>query len=215
MRRKIWKKVCFTILMITALLMTGCAGKHAKEQMELSEVGTEETEEISDETVDTGGVQEEESLDADNIYVHVCGEVASPGVYTLRAGSRIYEAIQAAGGLTEEAAGESLNQAAEAEDGQQIYVPSKEEVIQGRTAQADQKEAAWSTGIQNQDDGKVDLNTASKEQLMTLNGIGEAKAAAIIQYREEHGGFQHTEELMEVEGIKEGTYNKIKDQIKI
>lgn len=61
----------------------------------------------------------------------------------------------------------------------------------------------------------MNLNTAAKEQLMTLTGIGEAKAAAIIRYREENGGFRSIEELMEVEGIKEGVFNKIKDQIKI
>ena len=61
----------------------------------------------------------------------------------------------------------------------------------------------------------MNLNTAAKEQLMTLTGIGEAKAAAIIRYREENGGFRSIEEVMEVEGIKEGVFNKIKDQIKI
>ena len=65
------------------------------------------------------------------------------------------------------------------------------------------------------DEGKVNLNTASKEQLMTLSGIGEAKAASIIAYREEHGGFQKIEELMEVEGIKEGVFNKVRDQIRV
>ena len=61
----------------------------------------------------------------------------------------------------------------------------------------------------------MDLNTASREQLMTLSGIGEAKAASIIAYREEHGGFRKIEELMEVEGIKEGVFNKVRDQIRI
>ena len=63
--------------------------------------------------------------------------------------------------------------------------------------------------------GKVNLNTASKEQLMTLSGIGEAKAMSIIAYREEHGGFQKVEELMEVQGIKEGVFNKVRDRISI
>ncbi len=64
-------------------------------------------------------------------------------------------------------------------------------------------------------DGKVDINTAGKDELMTLSGIGEAKADAIIRYRDEHGKFQKIEDLMEVEGIKDGVFQKVKDQIKI
>ena len=112
-----------------------------------------------------------------------------------------------AGGLKEGAAAESLNQAQEAQDGQQIYVPSIEEASGGEASEAGVPAEA--------SDGKMNLNTAAKEQLMTLTGIGEAKAAAIIRYREENGGFRSIEELMEVEGIKEGVFNKIKDQIKI
>lgn len=202
MRRKIGKKFSFIILMMMVLTITGCTKEHEDESVELSEAALEDTkEEESDKTMK---VQEDGE---DEIFVHVCGEVAHPGVYSLRAGSRLYEVIEAAGGMTDAAAGESLNQAAWAEDGQQIYVPSKEEVMQERTVQG--------TESQNLDDGKINLNTASKEELMTLNGIGEAKATAIITYREEHGGFQTVEELMEVEGIKEGVFNKVKDQIKI
>lgn len=207
MRRKIGKKFSFIILMMTVLTITGCTKEHEGESVELSEAALEDTKEeagAEEESDKTMKVQEDGE---DEIFVHVCGEVAHPGVYSLRAGSRLYEAIEAAGGMTDAAAGESLNQAARAEDGQQIYVPSKEEVMQGRTVQG--------TESQNLDDGKINLNTASKEELMTLNGIGEAKATAIITYREEHGGFQTVEELMEVEGIKEGVFNKVKDQIKI
>ena len=69
--------------------------------------------------------------------------------------------------------------------------------------------------VSGQDDGKVNLNTASKEELLTLNGIGDVRAQAILKYREEHGEFRSVEELMEVEGIKKGTFQKLKDQIKI
>ena len=69
--------------------------------------------------------------------------------------------------------------------------------------------------VSGQDDGKVNLNTASKEELLTLNGIGDVRAQAILKYREEHGEFRSIEELMEVEGIKKGTFQKLKDQIKI
>ena len=131
--------------------------------------------------------------------------------------SRLYEAIQMAGGFTDEAAGEALNQAEKIEDGSRIYVPTKEEAKAGTenngtfVQNADnEKTDAGSTA-----DGKVDINTAGKDELMTLSGIGEAKADAIIRYRDEHGKFQKIEDLMEVEGIKDGVFQKVKDQIKI
>ena len=128
-----------------------------------------------------------------------------PGVYELQENSRLYEAITAAGGLTEAAADTYLNQAEILTDGQQIYVPSGEEV-QAPADLLQRPEAG---------DGKGNINTASREELMTLTGIGEAKAEAIIRYREDKGSFKSAEELKEVEGIKDGVYNKVKDQIKV
>ena len=129
----------------------------------------------------------------------------NPGVYEFAAGSRIYEAIEVAGGLLDSAAVSVLNQAEKMEDGQKIYVPSEDEVQEGQE----------DPGQEMADDGRVNLNLAGEEELMTLPGIGEKKAQAIISYRESHGGFQSTEELMEVEGIKTGIYEKIKDRIKV
>ncbi len=163
-------------------------------------------------SVEEEASSEEEAADSavqEYIYVHVCGEVNAPGVYELPAGSRVYEGIEAAGGMTEEAAPACLNQAQELTDGQQLYVLS----VQEAESAGQQGESAVST--QAADDGRVNLNTASKEELMTLNGIGEARADAIIRYREEHGGFTSVEELKEIEGIKDGIFNKVKDQIKV
>lgn len=229
------------VMFAAALLaaVSGCAGGirgHAEELVEVTEdkpgeAAEEEAREDTDEEAGVSGegafrpghsepgVSREGSPEAGDtkpdkegtIYVHVCGEVASPGVYELPAGSRLYEAVGAAGGLLDSAAGEQLNQAAKAEDGQQIYVPSREEADRGFSGSP----VSQGTAAGSPDDGRISLNTASKEQLMTLNGIGEAKAASIIRYREEHGGFRQIEELMEVEGIKEGVFNKVKDQIKI
>ena len=109
--------------------------------------------------------------------------------------------------MCEGADGSYLNQAEALSDGQQLYVPAAGEDIRvpsGAKAEAEAK-----------DDRRVDINTAAKEELMTLNGIGEARADSIIKYREEHGGFQSIEELKEVEGIKDGIFNKVKDQIKV
>lgn len=147
----------------------------------------------------------------------------SPGVYELTSDSRLYEAIQMAGGFTDEAAGEALNQAEKIEDGSRIYVPTKEEAKAGtenngtfvQNADNEKTDATKSTDAGSTADGKVDINTAGKDELMTLSGIGEAKADAIIRYRDEHGKFQKIEDLMEVEGIKDGVFQKVKDQIKI
>ena len=162
-------------------------------------------------TGETGAAGEEEDPGngrKETLVVHVCGQVLTPGVYELPAGSRIYEAIEAAGGLGQEAAPEGLNQAAKAMDGQQIYVPSASEVAEGTVSPAGVNGGSLQ-------DAKVNINTAGEEELMTLTGIGEAKAAAIIRHREENGAFEAIEELMEISGIKEGVFEKIKEQITV
>ena len=152
------------------------------------------------------------------IYVDVTGAVKAPGVYTLPAGSRVFEAIALAGGAREDASLENLNQAGLLQDGQQIRVYTEEEAAQmaqqgslpslpGAETAAGQKES--------QEASKVNINTAGKEELMTLTGIGETRAEAILAYRQETGGFQVPEDLMQVEGIKEKTFEKLKDQITV
>ena len=152
------------------------------------------------------------------IYVDVTGAVKAPGVYTLPAGSRVFEAIALAGGAREDASLENLNQAGILQDGQQIRVYTEEEAAQmaqqgslpslpGAETAAGQKEG--------QEASKVNINTAGKDELMTLTGIGETRAEAILAYRQETGGFQAPEDLMQVEGIKEKTFEKLKDQITV
>ena len=137
------------------------------------------------------------------IYVHICGEVNNPGVYELPEGSRIFEAVEAAGGFTEEAAQASLNLAQVISDEEQIVILTLEEAEE--KVRLEREQAA----------GIVNLNTASKEQLMTLTGIGASRAEDIIRYRNESGGFQSIEEIMNVPGIKESAYLKIKDSITV
>ena len=136
-----------------------------------------------------------------SICVYICGQVNRPGVFEMPEGARITDAIDAAGGMTEEAACDFLNQAALLTDGQKIYVPTWEEA-----KQEEQSSKA---------DGKVNINTADAGELMSLSGVGEAKAEAIIRYREEKGGFHSIEEIMNIEGIKEGVFHKIKDKISV
>ena len=124
MHRNRIKMICFTIGLMMAVLLAGCSGKQDARTVELSEAKEGSVAEEKEEETEDSAIEENE-----DIYVHVCGEVNQPGVYCLPAGSRLYEAIEAAGGLKEGAAAESLNQAQEAKDGQQIYVPSIEESL--------------------------------------------------------------------------------------
>ncbi|MFT4106265.1 MAG: helix-hairpin-helix domain-containing protein [Lacrimispora sp.] len=148
------------------------------------------------------GQSEEETLPA--CYVHICGEVAAPGVYELEEGSRVFQAVEMAGGFTEKAAPEYLNMAEKIYDGMKITVVSQEEA--GFSAVS---------GAAFRQKSKINLNTATKEELMTLRGVGEAKAADIIGYRESHGGFQKIEDIMKISGIKEAAFQKIKDDITV
>lgn len=144
------------------------------------------------------------------LYVHVCGQVKEPGVYQLEEGARIYDAVQLAGGFTEEAVEEAINLAKVITDGEQIRIPDHTEAEQ--FLEALEAEQVLLEARQTES-SLINLNTATKEQLMTLTGIGEAKAKDIIAYREEYGGFQNIEEIMKVPGIKEAAFAKIKNDI--
>lgn len=134
------------------------------------------------------------------IYVHVCGCVKEPGLYRFEEGARIDDAIRAAGGFTKEADQKSVNLAQLLMDGSQIEVFSSV-ISDGNTS--------------SRKDNRINLNLAGKDDLMTLTGIGENRALAIISYREQHGGFSSVEELKDVDGIGDGIYQKIKNAIKI
>ena len=208
------------ILVILTGCLNGCEKKEETsgiEEISLEEDGEEASsgeedspEKTGEETREKGQEPEQET---DAIFVYVCGQVAAPGVYELSAGARVYQAIERAGGTLEGASPESLNLAQQAEDGQKIYVPSKEEAEAGTFPQDSSREAA--SPSQEQGGGKVNLNTAGLEELMTLTGIGQTRAEAIITYREEEGAFQAPEDIMKVDGIKEGIYEKLKDEITV
>ena len=138
----------------------------------------------------------------------------SPGVYELEAGSRICDALSMAGGVAEDGVYEALDQAKPVVDGQTLYVPGIDEEWK-RSLSQENANAEAESGSDDAGDGKININSASKEELMTLPGIGESKASDIITYREEHGGFSSEQDIMNIQGIKEGVYNKIKDRITI
>ena len=160
------------------------------------------------------------------IYVDVCGAVANPGVFQLAAGSRVFQAIEAAGGYLPKAVQNCVNRAGVLTDGQQLYILTQEEMEQQGLDPAEMAGASdgqmngsagtgQNTGIaaQAQQDNRININTADETQLTTLTGIGATRAQAIIAYRQENGPFAAIEEIMNVQGIKEGTFAKIKDEI--
>lgn len=169
-------------------------------------IGCSRRKEVSIEPKKETKTTAEKSSSKETIYVYVCGEVKHPGVYRFSKGERIVSAVKAAGGLTKKASAESINQAEKMKDGQQITIPSKKQTAKN--------EGSDSKAVQSSS-GKININTAGVKELMTLSGIGEAKASDIISYREEHGPFSDISDIMKIQGIKEGIYYKIKDKITI
>lgn len=152
----------------------------------------------SESTIETENIVQE-------VAVYICGAVKMPGVYEFPEGTRIDEVIQAAGGMTAHAQQEYLNQAQVIVDGEKIYLPTMDEVAQG--------DFIIDSSSSSQDNGKINLNTASKEQLMTLTGVGEAKAQSILSYREQNGFFSEIEDIMKISGIKDAVFQTIKEAI--
>lgn len=179
MRR--WSRICLILMMLICL--TACEAK--EEAISLETVEPQEKAEI----VDSDG----------DVFVYVCGAVQREGVYKLPAGSRVYEAVEMAGGFREDAATSEVNQAEMLKDETKVYVPTIAETI----------------SAESEDDGKINLNKATKEELMSLPGVGDSRAESIIQYRNENGGFKNIEEIKQISGIKEGLFEKIKHLIKI
>ena len=161
------------------------------------------------------------------VYIHVCGLVSTPGVYGLPAGSRVYEAIEAAGGFSEAAVPDYLNLAQVLEDGMKIQVPDRDQAEEWKARGLTQSGISMgggtagvlTSGRTGSGDGgskaRVNLNTASREELMTLRGIGASRADDIIHYRQEFGGFKSIEDIMNVSGIKDAAFEKIKDSITV
>ena len=207
---KIKKLIVIFILMISCISLSSC-GKRDEEIIEIEELTSDETDQEDNETDQKEEVKQEIANDTEDeyIYVHVCGAVEMPGVYTIRKPARVYEALEMAGGITDDGLEEVINQAREVIDGEQIYIPTIEEKENGLV---DMPSGDANASAQ---DGRININTASSEELMTLPGIGQSKASAIIDYRENKGKFDSVEDIMNIEGIKEGVFNKIKDKISI
>lgn len=206
------------LILLTFMIFPGLSGCGKKEAEILLEEEQKESSEKETEILETEKEPEPEiTQPPQDIFVDICGAVTKPGVYRMPPDSRVYEVVEAAGGLLPEAAGNRVNQAQPLSDGQQIYVPTKEEAEKAGAVPAEGAFPEIKAGENSpvSENGKVNLNTADAAALQTLSGIGESKAQAILAYREEHGGFSSIEELMDVPGIKENTFLKIKEKIAV
>lgn len=152
--------------------------------------------------------EKEESAEQDLITVDVKGAVKSPGIYDLPVGSRVHDAVQKAGGLTEEADSKSLNLAQKVSDEALVYVPTKGE-------EAASQQAASGTTPSTSKEKKVNLNKASLEELKQVKGLGGKRAQDIIDHREANGKFKSVDELKKVSGIGAKTIEKLKDYVTV
>ena len=221
-------------VLLPLVLLSGCTKKEEETFLLPKLNETECEEEWEAETLGfSDGIMEEEKAEEifdktgqeeeipQMIFVHVCGAVRKPGVYELESGSRVYEAVEAADGFTENADESYVNQAQFVEDGAKVVIPTIEE---SETLSGGQEETVTYGVISESDagnapidkernEGLVNINTASREELMSLPGIGETRADAILKYRTDIGVFTSKEQLMEIDGIKNGLYSKIQDKI--
>lgn len=193
------------LLGMTILFAAGCAGQNN------TTYSLKGVQPLAEEDTSGGADSTARNTDSDTVLVHICGEVRTPGVYELTADSRICDVLLLAGGFTADADTEAVNMAAGIEDGMQIVIPTETDRTQemtGNSSDRTRETAAGKTESQ-----LVNINTADKETLMSLPGIGAGKAEAVIAYREAGGVFKDIKDVMLVDGIKEGVYAKIKDKI--
>ena len=233
------QKLVIIIAVVMLVVQTGCTSANAEVILEpaCEASALESSLEISEGALDKsdGSFPGEESEGADGalesasvntqVVVYVCGAVREPGVYELNAGSRLDDAVRSAGGFDDEADRTYVNLAAFCEDGIKLYIPTLQEVKEqsmrdGSPALAEGSGLAGGfpgSGMDRAaaDNGLININTASKEELTSLPGIGGGYADRIIAYRSEKGAFKSIEDIMKVSGIKDKLFSKIKDKITV
>lgn len=195
--------LCMPVLL--AGLLMGCGVPDAVYVVTQTEgvVGLVEIEEFPEDAESAGAESGTQKASQEQIYVYVCGAVITPGVFALPAGSRADDALQAAGGFSEDAQTDYVNLAAKVSDGEKLYIPTRQEA------------EAFASSESAEAQRLVNINTADVSLLCTLPGIGESRAQDIIAYREKNGAFQNIEDIMKVSGIKASTYEKLCDKITI
>jgi competence protein ComEA len=186
------------IIVLLGLILGGC-GQQTGAYLEVADTSTEQLPQVTEELADVTQTQEP-------ILIYICGEVLNPGVYELTGGMRICDAVEAAGGLTDAASREYWNLAEPLTDGEMLYFPTVEEAKERQKSSEETSSA---------DDGRININTADVTELQQIPGIGESRAAAILAYRRDHGDFSSIEDIMQVSGIKNALFEKMKDYITI
>ena len=180
------------------LILVGVGGLFSKKEESVEETTVVETTMLAEKT-------EVSTTKETVIFVDIKGAVQNPGVYQMKVGDRVKDAIDAAGGLTAEADSQKVNLAQRVEDQMVIVVPKVGEEAETIPAGATSKEASK--------EGKVNINTATVEELKTLKGVGEKKAEAIIEYRKKNGSFKTKEDLMKVRGIGKKLFESFEERI--
>ncbi len=215
------------VLIATVMLLSGCS--YANQELVFEEVSGQVDSSAAFLSLSdvSSGEKELETIEEPpkGIFVYVCGAVSEPGVYELDEGSRVIDAVTAAGGLSDEADGSYVNLAAPLEDGLKLRIPTITEtsgenvaaVPKSSGAQIEVMTKALEGDGQTSDggNGMVNINTASAEQLKTLPGIGDGIASRIVDYRTECGNFSCIEDIMKISGIKDKLFQKIKDRITV
>ena len=180
------------------LLLVGAGGLFSKKEEAVEELAVVETTVLAEKT-------EVSTTQETVIFVDIKGAVKNPGVYQMKSGDRVKDALDAAGGLTDEADSQKVNLAQRVEDQMVIIVPKVGEEATEIPTGATSKEASK--------EGKVNINTATVEELKTLKGVGEKKAEAIIEYRKKNGSFKTKEDLMKVRGIGKKLFESFQERI--
>ena len=206
----------------------GNTGQNREAESNAGDTDQNREAESSAGSTDRTELSDASSEETKTLVVHICGAVSAPGVYELPAGSRFIDAVEAGGGFLPEADEACCNLAEEIVDGCQIYIMTKSEsCADGQTEKKAGIQTSPDSDMQTTDrnvrsnsapaleNGLVNLNTADVAALMTLPGIGESRAKAIISYREQHGAFAKIEDIMKISGIKQAAFSKIKDKITV
>lgn len=194
--------VISTILLIGVIIYFFIENKNDNQYFEFNELCEDKLENTVENVIENVIIEEK-------IVVHISGEVINPGVITLKDGSRVVDAIDMAGGVTQNADLSKINLAYILEDAQKVHIPSKDEenTVEEITSQ--------SNSLNKEKNLIININTANEKELQSLPGIGESTAKKIINYRKENGKFNSIEDIKNVSGIGESKFNKIKNNISI
>ena len=209
--KKLFQITAMVAIVIIAVFVFGQYGEKDEFSEQFAAGGEAQADQIKEHAQGTGGDESLEAAAEDTqIYVDIGGEVKTPGVYAVTEGTRLFEVIEKAGGLTEHASTAQINQAEVVADGQKVVIPTIGEEELWGTSPA---ETAAPAGKDSQ--GRININTADSDTLQEIPGVGPATAEKIIAYREENGRFSQIEEIQNVNGIGNKTFEKMKDKITV